>query len=122
MPTQQSSLAPRGAYLASTPAERRNRCSSASELVDAHVVVFPERAGRLQRPRIALPALGRAALEGQRAVAVHLVGQAEHVAFPLAGLLQQVRPRHLCVAARVEADAAKPFADRFIHVGQQATY
>src|SRR3546814_15802118 len=74
------------------------------QLVDAYVVVFPVSAGFLQRPGIALLARRRRA-ERDRAVAVDLVGHAEPLAFPFAGLLQQVAPGDGRVAARVDADA-----------------
>ncbi|MDT4843110.1 hypothetical protein FQZ97_770310 [compost metagenome] len=89
------------------------------QLVDAHVVVFPVRAGALQGPRIALLAVGRHA-EGDGAVAVGLVGHAEALAFPFARLLQQVAPGDVGVLAAVEADAGHALDDRFIHVRQQA--
>ena len=89
------------------------------QLVDAHVVVFPVAARRLQWPRIALAAAGGPRIVRHDAPAVHRVGHAEAAALPLAGLLEQVTPGHRAVVRRVEADAGQARHHRFVHVGQQ---
>src|SRR5450756_2431469 len=75
------------------------------QLVDAHVVVLPVRAGRAKRPRVAFAALGGLTLKLHRSIAIDLIGNAETLAFPFAGLLQQLRPCDAAVVLAVEADA-----------------
>lgn len=89
------------------------------QLVDTHVVVFPVRAGRLQRAQIALFAVGRIA-ERHGAIVIGLIGQAEALALPFARLLQQLRPRNGRIVRIVEADAGHTHAHRFVRIGQQA--
>ena len=90
------------------------------ELVDAHVVVFPVRAGCLEGAGITFLACRRAALKLHCTVAVDLVGYTEALALPLAGLLEQMLPGHLRIAARIKADAADPRADGFLDIRQQS--
>ena len=90
------------------------------QLVDADVVVFPIRARALQRPRIALLAVGWHA-EGHGAIAVCLVRHAKAFAFPFARLLQKMAPGDVGVLAFVKANARHALAHGLVHVGQQAT-
>ena len=93
------------------------------ELVDAHVVVFPVAAGRVQRARAALRSGRRARVVRHLAPAVDRVGQAEASAFPFARLRQQMGPGDgAVVRAVVEADAGQHRCDRGVFVGQQALH
>ena len=92
------------------------------QLVDAHIVVLPEAAGRLQRPGIALPAGGRRPAEGHRAIAVDLLWNTEATAFPFTGLLQQLGPGDLGVVRRAESDICLNVSAHWrVRVRQQAT-
>ena len=92
------------------------------QLVDANVVVFPECARRQQWPRIAFVSEGFAGrLVLQVPVAVNLVGHAKAVAFPFAGLLQQLQPGDGPIVLSLKADARHFKEHRFIQIGQQPT-
>ena len=90
------------------------------ELVDAHVVVFPVAARRAQRTQLALLARGRLRVVRHAPVVLHLVGHAEALALPFAGLREQVLPGDRAVVLRIEADARQPVAHALARLEQPA--
>src|SRR5215470_5170517 len=86
--------------------------------VDAHVVVLPERAGRLQVAMRSFFARTRTAADA--AVAVDQVGLAPQLTFPFGGLLQQVVPSDRSVARRLETAIVDLAPHRLMNVPDQA--
>src|SRR5207249_11522658 len=92
---------------------------SEAQPVDPHVVVFPERAGRLQvAMRSFFPGARTAA---DTAVAVDQIGLAPELAFPFGGLLQEVMPGDRIVVRRIEAAIVDRAPHRLMNVADQAT-
>ena len=89
-------------------------------MVDAHVVVLKAGARLAQWPGIALLAIGLTRLVSQPAVAVHLFGNAQTSAFPLAGLLQQMVPSDARQPLAFKANAGALLSHRGVDVGDQA--
>ncbi len=90
------------------------------QLVDAHVVVFPVAPRRAQRAKLSLPARGRLGVVGDAPVVLHLVGHAEALALPFAGLREEVLPGDRAVVRGIEADARQPVAHALARFQQPA--
>ena len=91
------------------------------ELVDAHVVVFPESTRRLQRALVALLADDGLGVVRDAPVVLHLVGHAETFALPFARLRKEALPRDRPVVLPVEAQARQPFAHALAQLATTAS-
>src|SRR4051812_49154315 len=92
------------------PSPQPQQCQTQS--VDADVVVFPERPGRLQVPVCSLFPGSRAAADAT--VAIDEVRLAPQLALPFRGLLQQMMPGDRAIVRPVEAAIIDGAAHRLV--------